>query len=470
MKISIFPNLFRVGISNARHPIIVVVLLFAFVGANSTMASSILSLEQCVNLALKNNQLLSVKSYEKDSRISQAKSTKSIIMPHVSASLSTSHSGGKLAEYDTTYSVIPTLSGNDAITFPSFSETGNYGNMEWNGYYDLSLNINQNVYDGGKWQNMLKSADVAQEQAKLDFQQARINTVFSVKQAFYQYLIAVRLLDVYKESLNLAQEQHKQAIERFNLGASSISDTLRTLVNVERTKLTVISGTQDENSKRKVLNILLGNDVQAALSIIEPEWKMMPVTDFNRAMVEALRINPRVQNLKYGKESAEYGLKISKSDFLPKVGINLGYSQSSREVGKLFGEGNASLSAGASLSWSLWDGGAAKQSVEQKRIAIKISEENVSYLEKTIESEISTAIENIAQLTENIRISNVILRAAELDHLLVTEEYQLGSASILDVLKIATDLKDAKTKLVQAKYTLKIAEAALEQIIGRTDF
>ena len=89
---------------------------------------------------------------------------------------------------------------------------------------------------------------------------------------------------------------------------------------------------------------------------------------------------------------------------------------------------------------------------------------------KTIERDISTAIENIAQLRENIRISEIILDAAELDHRLVTEQYQLGSASILDVLRIATDLKDAKTKLVQAKYTLKIAEAALEHIIGRVTY
>jgi outer membrane protein TolC len=66
-----------------------------------------------------------------------------------------------------------------------------------------------------------------------------------------------------------------------------------------------------------------------------------------------------------------------------------------------------------------------------------------------------------------VDISLLIQDASAQDLLLAQEQYQVGSLSILDVLRIAASYEDSKASLIRARYNLKIVEASLHQMLGR---
>ena len=424
-----------------------------------------LTLEDCVNLALKQNQSLQLAKYQSETTISQAEASRSIILPSVNLGFSGNYGGAFTPETATTIDSISTSAG--TVYYPNVGYTGNYGDMSWSDRYSLSLNVNQNIYDGGRWMNTLKAADVSTELAKVSLTQSRINTIYMVKQAYYSYLGTARLLEVYQENLKSAQYQHDLALERFKIGAASMNDTLRTRVGVERARLQIINGEQDLAQRGKELNLILARPYDTPIKLSETDWQAVVIPSLDEAWSYTTEHNPTLIRLEQNKQLATYNLKIAKSDYIPNVGLNLSYSNAADKPGDIVAKDNTNLSAGVQLSWNLFSGFRTKRNVEQSHIATRSADENLKYSTDQLRKDLAQTLLEMKTSQESLRISQVILDAATQDFKLIQEQYRVGSVSILDVISVTADYENAKAGLIQAKYSLKLNEAKLYQLMGK---
>ncbi|MCF6238584.1 MAG: TolC family protein [Candidatus Marinimicrobia bacterium] len=414
------------------HLLVLTILSFPILTFGQSNQS--LSLEDCIDLGLKHNQSLAINRYETDRSVSQAKSNISVILPTVNYSLS-----------------------------GSSSETGGLG---WNGHFSQSLSISQNIWDGGRWWNTLTSAKVAQDLAEIQLTSYELSTIYQVKVAFYNFLSTLKLLDVYHENLTSSDYQHQLTLERFKLGAASQNDTLRTRVNIEQSRLQIINGEADLQSRSRDLNIILGREWDSPLSLREPAWQAVEVPSISSIIDEALTSNPQLKLLDRNKTVSAYNVKIAKAGYIPSLGLNASYNNSALALGEILGENTASLSTGLSLSWNLFNGTRTKRTVEQSKISAKIARENFDLTKRNLQKDLAQALERMETLKTSIEISQFIQSASEQDLLLAQEQYKIGSLSILDVLRITASFEDAKSNLIRTQYNLKIAEAGLHQLMG----
>jgi len=394
-----------------------------------------LSLDDCIRIGLEGNQSLSINRYETDRSVSQAKSNVSLILPDVNYSLS-----------------------------GSTSETGG---GTWNDGYSTSLRITQNIWDGGRWWNTLKSAKVAQDVANIQLSSFELSTVYQVKVAFYNFLSTRKLMDVYHENLTTSTYQHQLTLERFKLGAASQNDTLRTRVNIEQSRLQIINGEADLQARSRDLNIILGREWDTPLALEEPIWEVVEVPSIAGVIEVVLAENPQVKLLDRNKTVSNYNVKIAKSGYIPSLGLSVSYSNGGLDIGDVFGQNTASLSTGMSLSWNLFNGTRTKRTVEQSKISAKIAGENFDLSKRNLRKDVAQTLERMGTLSESVDISQLILNASEQDLLLAQEQYKIGSLSILDVLRITASYEDAKSNLIRTQYNLKIAEAGLHQLMGK---
>lgn len=436
-----------------------------FVFLWSQTGQSSLTLEDCINRALEHNQSLNLSRLQKETSISQAKSAQAIILPSVDLSLSGNYAGAFTPETITGIDSIVTSAG--TVYYPSTQLTGDYGDMSWADRYSLSLSVSQNVYDGGRWWNTLKAATVSMDLAEVTLTQSRVNTVYLVKQAFYAYLGTARLMEVYNEILKSAQYQHNLALERFKVGAASLNDTLRTRVGVERARLQIINSNKDLSARAKELNLILARPYDTPVALTEASWAAVNIPAYDQAWALAQSQSPEIRQLERILELSDYNLKIAKSDYIPSVGMSLGYANSANAPGDIVAKDNTSLSAGVRLNWNLFSGFRTKQNVEQKHIALRSADENLKYTLDQLKKDISQTLLEMKDLQESLRISQVILDAAAQDYRLIQEQYRVGSASILDVIKITADYEDAKAGVIQAQYSLKLSEARLDRFLGK---
>jgi len=397
--------------------------------------NSPLTLEDCIKLGLEQNQSLRINRFETDRSVSQAKSNVGIILPVVNFSLSGSNSG-----------------------FTGASGTNRYGS---------SLTFSQNIWDGGAWWNTLKSAKVAQDAADIQYQSYEVNTVYQIKAAYYSYLSTQQLLDVYRENQITSNYQHQLTLERFKLGAASQNDTLRTRVNIEQSRLQIINGEVELQSKARNLNIILGRDSDIPLTLANPAWEAVEVPELHAITDEVLGSNQQLKLLDQNKAITFYNVKIAKSGYMPSLRLSASYQNSASAIGDVLGSTTASKSVGLTMSWNLFNGTRTSRGVEQGKINAKLAVENYDLSERNLRKELAQPLEQMDALKESVEISQLILTASEQDLLLAQEQYKIGSLSILDVLRITASYEDAKSSLIRTQHNLKIAEAGLLQLMGR---
>jgi outer membrane protein TolC len=398
-------------------------------------AQAKLTLQDCIDLGLQGNQSLKINRYDTDRSVSQAKSNIGIILPSVNYSLS----GG----------------------------SSDIGGLGWSEGYSTSLNVTQNLWDGGVWWNTLKSARVAQDAAEIQLTSYEINTVYQVKVAFYNYLSTKKLLDVYQDNLNTSEYQHQLTLERFKLGAASQNDTLRTRVNIEQARLQIINGEAELETRARDLNIILGRNWDEPLALAEPEWKMIDVPSMASLEENVLQQNPQLMLLDMNRDVTMYNVKIARAGYIPSLGLSASYLNNSLALGDVYADLTSTKSARLTMSWNLFNGTRTKRAVEQSKISMKMAEENYDLSTRNTVNSLVQTLERMKTLKQSVEISQLILDASEQDLLLAQEQYKIGSLSILDVLRITASFEDAKSNLIRARYNLKIAEAGLHQLMGK---
>jgi len=84
-----------------------------------------------------------------------------------------------------------------------------------------------------------------------------------------------------------------------------------------------------------------------------------------------------------------------------------------------------------------------------------------------ISRDIKTAYLDTRQLGEQKQVSQENVEAAEEDLKITQEKYNLGAATILDLLDAQVSLKQAQVSLIQADLDLNKAIAQLERAMGK---
>ncbi|NQV15665.1 TolC family protein [bacterium] len=415
-------------------------LILLLMGIPLNIFSQALTLDDCIELGLKHNQSLRINRFETDRSISQAKSNIGIILPIVNFSLSGSNT--------------------------DFGGTG-FTDGYTDSYYSSSLSLSQNIWDGGAWWYTLKSARVAQNAADIQYLSYSVSTIYQVKSAFYNYLSTQQLLDVYRENLATSRYQHQLTLERFRLGAASQNDTLRTRVNIERSRLQIINGEVDIQSRARDLNIILGRESDSHLELARPLWTAVEIPGMDDILDEVISSNPQQRLLDQNKAITAYNVKIARSGYIPALGFSTSYRNTSPKIGDVFGETTATVTTGLTLSWNLFNGTRTHRGVEQGKINAKLAVENYDLSERKLRKNLAQIIEQMDALQTSVEISQLILDASEQDLFLAQEQYKIGSVSILDVLRITSSYEDAKSNLIRTQYNLKIAEAGLHQLMGK---
>ncbi len=425
-----------------------------------------LTLDQVIARALARNQSLRLDRLQARSAVSQAKATQAIILPQVDFSFSGNYAGAFPAE--TTVGIDSLSTSFGTVYYPVQQLTGNYGDLTWADRYSLNLSLSQNLYDGGRWWNTLKAAEVSTDLAGITLDQSRINTVYLAKQAFYAYLNTKNLLDVYQENLKSAKKQHELALERFRVGAASLNDTLRTRVGVARARLQIINGEKALAQQSKNLNLILVRPWDTPVALIEATWQAVKVPSLEEAWTFAQKNNPGLLKLERNETLSKYNVKIAKSGYIPSVGLSVDYSNTAKNPGDVMAKDNTNLTAGLRLNWNLFNGWHTKRTVEQKYIAAKSATENLIYVRDQLKKDIAQTILEMQDLEESLQISRIIRDASKQDYDLILEQYQVGSASILDVIRIEADYENARVGVIQSRYSLKLAEAKLYQLMGKS--
>jgi len=248
--------------------------------------------------------------------------------------------------------------------------------------YTLGLGVTQNVFTGGRIAGQVAAANATRSSADIEVTAQRAQLALDVTQAYFDAVLADRLVDIADSTLAQTEELLRQTTLSKRVGNTSEFELLRATVTRDNQRPVVIQrrGARDVAylRLRQLLNIPLEQPLALTTPIDEPatvsrviaaDATGRPVSDSLAGIPTADTTTGRRAPVRESAEAvrAQEGLlKVAKADRLPSFSLNTNYQRLYFPSTFLptLSQYSENWTVGGSIAFSLFNGGRVGGQVE----------------------------------------------------------------------------------------------------------
>jgi outer membrane protein len=354
------------------------------------------------------------------------------------------------------------------LEFPSFVPGGRPQRVtiDFTKNYQLTLNMSVPLYTGGRLSAAYRQARYGLLASQESVRQTNQETVFSVKQAFFNYLVAREYVKVAEEAQSLAEKTLKNVRNMYEVGIASRLDLLRAEVSAANLKPPVIQARNNVRIAEAGLKTVLGLDVFRPVEIVG-ELTYRPVeVDPAASLASALANRPELSLVNYQKMIAEEMRKMAVAGGLPTVAIAGNYNYWGDYLKFKRGSWESYYSFNLVVNVPIFKGFQTSAEVAEAKATIREIEQTRKGLTDAIKFEVEASLLNLNQARESLLSQEKNIEQA-LEGVRVADlNYGEGLATILDVDAAHVALSEARTNQLRAVYEYEIAQAMLDKAMG----
>lgn len=317
-----------------------------------------------------------------------------------------------------------------------------------------------------------KSISISDSQILKNVEQARtsrLELVNQVKSAYYTLLLAEDSRRVIQESYDMAKLNYDTYSRKYEAGAASDYDVLRTSVAMKNIEPELLQADISIKQARLQLLILMGLDSSVEISA------SARLSDYEKSMYDAvLNINPDYSRNPQlimndiDTKILNQSLTLQKFSFIPTLALTANYNWTSMSNGSPFKNfrWNPYSAVGLTLSVPLFQGGGRYSRVKQAEVQLIEMGFQRENLERSVSMQVTMAIDNIKVNVRQIASCSESVREAERAHDIMEQSFAIGAATYLDLRDSELALTRARLAYYQAIYNYLVAESELELLLG----
>ncbi len=320
-----------------------------------------------------------------------------------------------------------------------------------------------------------KSIEVSEEQVQLAVEQAReskVNTIASVKNAYYQLLLARDSYEALMAGYRTASRNAEDTRHKFELGSVSEYDKLTADVQLASLKPNMLAAENGIKLAEMQLKVLMGVDVN------EPMKFRGKLSDYEEGLFSdlmnlrgdtALTDNSTLRQLDYNERLLRLSEKINRLGYLPTLALafQAGYSAMPSEFNPIKAPYYGSSSISLSFSWTLFDGMQKYMKSKQNKLQLEnleIQKENVL---RQLELAVNASLNGITTAAEQVVSTKENVYSAERAYNISEKRYSVGSGTMLELNSSESNLLNARLQYVQSIYDFLTNRANLEKTLGK---
>ena len=406
-----------------RFILIILIFNFTFLFAQSEGS---LTLNDCIDLAIKNNPTLERSELTVNQMHVNTKKAYSYLYPSVGLSASS-----------------------------SASESGN-----WDAGWNAGAKVSQNIYHPGMFSG-IKQTKTNEKISQINNSNVISQIRESISNYFYRILASESLMNVYEKNILFSEENLKMIRNMYKLGARTESDVLKAEVQKSTFESQLLQEKQNRLGLQRSLNLLMGRNADVNLTLKESVVNELEIPSIDQAKKLLFKNNPELHILQQEKKVQQLSLKISKESYLPSLSASYSYSKGESH-GLETTNNSISLSAGVTI----FNGFNKKHSVEYEKIGLKSVRVKIKEKKQELEQILMQYYTSYETYIKLIEIKEIELKSAKRNLELVTQQYQIGSSTILEQMDAQLSVLNAESALVKSKYSKKIIKVQIQELIG----
>jgi outer membrane protein len=365
----------------------------------------------------------------------------------------------------------------------SLGASGSLGNVNTHQLYASGLEVNKQgvqttaisagpqvnwvLFDGLR---MFATHDRLRELRDMGYINAKMmieNTVAKIIDSYYDVVRQQQLMKALQEMIDIYQERLNIAETKSRIGSGSEADILQAKVDLNEQKSALLKQKVLIANAKANLNLLLSREAYTELNI-----KDTLVISY-RPRFEELKSTVVKQNrsLNFAEKNvkvAQYALREVGAQQYPMLAVNANYnySRSTNSAGFVLLNQNAGFNAGFTASWMLFNGLNARRQVKDAQINALIYELQFKEVRNEVESSVLIAFNNFQNAMELLKLEEDNIIQAQSNVNINLERFRLGYVTSLQLKDAQKSFVDAESRLVSARYDAKVAETELMRLNG----
>src|SRR3989339_378586 len=422
------------------------VLLLVLITALNSVAQKVLTFEEAVEWAMKNNFNLKVAQNE-----------------------------ALMAKTNNTWG--------NAGMLPNFSLNGS-GNLSWNSTHqtysdgtELDNNslhtqtlsagpeLNWTLFESGRIRITKSKLAELEALGGIQLKDQVMQTLYDVTEAYYVVVKQNQQLRSLQETINYNKERVKITETAYQTGLKPKTDWLQAKIDLNVNMENSITQQTSIDASKRELNLLLGTDqgldyqvadsIPLANSLEEKQWFQL---------VDS--VNTTIQYYQKQVQVAQLALKETNRSRLPSFSMSAGYgfSLTGNSSGSLLTNQNRGPKVGAFLSVPIYQAGDNQRKIQLAKIGLQTATDQLSFAKLSVQTALQQTLSQYIQQKQlwGIEKENHLLAKENLE--ICLQRLKLGQSTSLEVHQTQEDFEQSATRLIQFEYNLKLAETKLKQL------
>ena len=418
-----------------------------------------LTLDDCIELALKNNENLKNSILEENISKAVSKEYLAVGLPQINVD------GGLKYNYEVQKSLI------DISRFMPGVPEGTEQEVQFGQTYEgrFDFNIDQMIFNGSYFVGLSATKELEKLTNKLT-QRTEIDIYESVSKAYYTVLNTKSRIDLVNSNIERLSTLLEESKQLYDNGFIEKLDIDRITVSYNNLQSEKIKTDRLYDLSLFVLKFQIGIPLSQKIKLIgNLNEDILENFDFDLSKFD---YNKRIEYsiLKTDRNLKSYDLKNNRSQYLPQIYVNYNYglntSASSYDLffdsyrWKNFG------TFGLKLVVPIFDGFLKRSKINQSKYKIEQIDNQLSFLERSIDLQINQSVVGYSNSKESLEITSKNLDLALSIYNASEKKYKEGVGSNLEVLNANAGLKQAQTNYYNAVYEVIISKINLEKTLG----
>ena len=320
------------------------------------------------------------------------------------------------------------------------------------------------LYDFGRTSKRVKGARIEAQGTGEIADRTRQGVVFDVVNAYLNELLAHERVRVAQAAVSMTQADLDRAQARVQQGLAVESDVLSAQAQLAQAKEDLIQAQNSVAIGQASLNVAMGipEDTQTRTEGKLSEIKA-PVGSLTRLQGTALQQRPDYKAAQLQAENAHNSVGLAKKEFLPRIDIMGSWEEDNQTFAT---RGGNNWVAGATLTFNIFNGGARRAQIAESEAYQLRADAMRSHMESVVRLQVREAYLNLNAARQRVEVSQDSAAQAEESLRILRNRYGSGLATIMDVLRAETMRTSAENNHLNAVYDYRLAFAALELATG----
>ena len=426
---------------------VAVLLILTF---TSLSAQKLLTSEEAVSIALKNN-------YD-------------ILVARISADINivnnTAGNAGMLPNIGITASDNKSLNNNLSYKLASASKDTTTPNSATNSLI-ANVSLSWTLFDGLKMFVTKKKLNEIEALGEIQFKQQVLQSIYDVTIAYFNVVMQKQELISLMEVINYNTERVKILQTSFDAGLSAKNNLLQAKIDLNVFQENALNQQSVITASKRALNQLLGQDSETGFEVTDSIFVSFK-PDKKSLEQKILEVNPAIMAMQSQVEIARLSIKEYSSLRMPRLSFNAGYyfTRTDNTAGFQLFNRNYGPQVGGSLIIPIFQGGNLNRQVAAAKLQFQAAQYGLDVTKLLINVQLENAITEFEEQQRllNIELANDALAKENLD--ISMQRLRLGQTTALEVRQAQESYVDSRTRLINFSFNLKVAETHLKQLIA----